>query len=1181
MTEAQYASIAGTLSADLTDVDFKPSPAAIARRSISIFSRRGTEDQDTKASSINQAAMSRCTSNKIGDRQQTWFRRKSLEARGSREHPKGTILKAVPPAERLRMLRLEEEMATSPNDEILSAISEHPAIQQVWTTNPHTTAQDQTSPSTSIRSGKLRNQGNAHRTESTKIRDANNRIGVWVDGVTHWDLVEPTSPRQLKSEDVELLRQQYHDLVDHSDPRPTLKVAIPGSTPVADVESSGPVAKLREQRMSAPTAPASIVNRFGNAPTPAILFRPTTNDFERAVEATESSSDPKKPTSGPLVEYRHSSASTASSNVQPSDVSVYSQRSSTTSVDPTWVDDLAQHRSTSPELACQEENSLRALNADFSNNDDASPFPDLNKPLPKVPCPNRMRAAPAPPSTPAERVLWRSMRSTSLPNFQRLNHFALVPIVPRIKTASPSLLNLEIIDAEFIRASPHALGVSDIASEPDSPTLSQAEHDLHAQLGTISEALRDSATDTTVALADAQRGTLHAANAPSASMGVAGDTTEPGFLKRADSVRSVMQPPSRAPTLPKRSRKREWRTSSPVATSATTPPSGPSIKAPGRRRSESLLIASSDAPHPQDVKSNQVHRSGSERLYTGVNSLHHGVTLDRPTYHHPELNGFRTSDTSGDATQNFPFRDHELDLADASPEEDVLLRIMSALCFMGDLFNMAVINKGMYRVFKENELHLIKAVAGNQSPAGWELREWRLMTRDHEADMSDEAASQPSAASNYLRSQRRDEAVINQMRTLILTHCQTFIRRETALAFAYPRHPDAQRFTDAFWRIWTFCTIFGCRKGREEDITGQLDWLKGGLFANNSSSSATVITNLDFDMGSVLLNAPEHFAQGNAEGLSATQLFDLTELWNCLSSLLAGYQGQVLDARRCGVFDDCEVRDGDVELEEHMLEEWLAFVLTLGPQAVLDLANHADNDTSAGFELARANGWTKWTPSETGSRATFLKEPVARLYEERISAAAMMTQDPHEPERKETARKRVAALAAEIRLRRQTSGYKRLPVIDMHSERPMSMISRCSSIAPPRPMHDLETSNVHPALRRQSYFSQPAGPSSLRSHEGIISPLSHTPTVASAASAYPGAQCSTRPISTIIEDRVGPFNRSSLASLEGRADTTVEIAVRKITDMGFNRAQATHALRMTDMGDGLRVDRAVDLLLRN
>ena len=45
------------------------------------------------------------------------------------------------------------------------------------------------------------------------------------------------------------------------------------------------------------------------------------------------------------------------------------------------------------------------------------------------------------------------------------------------------------------------------------------------------------------------------------------------------------------------------------------------------------------------------------------------------------------------------------------------------------------------------------------------------------------------------------------------------------------------------------------------------------------------------------------------------------------------------------------------------------------------------------------------------------------------------------------------------------------------------------------------------------------------------------------------------------------------------AENTVERAVQKIIDMGFSAAEAGEALRVTDMGNGLRIDRAIDLLL--
>ena len=67
----------------------------------------------------------------------------------------------------------------------------------------------------------------------------------------------------------------------------------------------------------------------------------------------------------------------------------------------------------------------------------------------------------------------------------------------------------------------------------------------------------------------------------------------------------------------------------------------------------------------------------------------------------------------------------------------------------------------------------------------------------------------------------------------------------------------------------------------------------------------------------------------------------------------------------------------------------------------------------------------------------------------------------------------------------------------------------------------------------------------------------------------------------IVEDRVKTFNRMSLQKFgSGVPENTAERAVKRITDMGFCDSQAREALRMTDMGDGLRVDRALDMLLR-
>lgn len=58
---------------------------------------------------------------------------------------------------------------------------------------------------------------------------------------------------------------------------------------------------------------------------------------------------------------------------------------------------------------------------------------------------------------------------------------------------------------------------------------------------------------------------------------------------------------------------------------------------------------------------------------------------------------------------------------------------------------------------------------------------------------------------------------------------------------------------------------------------------------------------------------------GNEGGLSAEQLFDMMELWNCLGVLLQGFQGRTADARKFGIYEDTDVRGGDIDGEELML----------------------------------------------------------------------------------------------------------------------------------------------------------------------------------------------------------------------------------------------------------------------
>ena len=67
-----------------------------------------------------------------------------------------------------------------------------------------------------------------------------------------------------------------------------------------------------------------------------------------------------------------------------------------------------------------------------------------------------------------------------------------------------------------------------------------------------------------------------------------------------------------------------------------------------------------------------------------------------------------------------------------------------------------------------------------------------------------------------------------------------------------------------------------------------------------------------------------------------------------------------------------------------VVEEWVWYLLTLGPSVILDLATPSDQAGSNGFVIAAENGWTSWSlPAEGMSRSTFLKEAVTRVYQER------------------------------------------------------------------------------------------------------------------------------------------------------------------------------------------------------
>jgi hypothetical protein len=541
--------------------------------------------------------------------------------------------------------------------------------------------------------------------------------------------------------------------------------------------------------------------------------------------------------------------------------------------------------------------------------------------------------------------------------------------------------------------------------------------------------------------------------------------------------------------------------------------------------------------------------------------------------------------------------DDEFTKVDAQAAEVVVYHILSKLSSLDDLFNTAVSNKAFYRVFKANELVLMRKVLHTMSPAAWEHRETSLLNTEM-AEPNSAAPAPTVTPSSYFLGYSGDADVIDGLKEMILERCQSLIRSETLFEIQSENDLESSRVDAALWRIWTFCRIFGSNKGREDDLIAQMDWLRGGLLAHQDSCTSTISTSDSFYISSVLLSAPEHFARGNNGGLTAEELYDMLEMWNCLSSITGDLVGQTEQARQFGVYDNTDIRGGDIDGEEAMLgkfsniitrshaaidqytEEWHSYVLTLGLSPILDIASHVAANTSAAFTLAHQNNWTDWTPPAMGgSRGPFLREAVSRLYEERI-CEVFSPQQVQMQEMRSIRRARGASFASELRERRKLSGNS---VHSVHSERPMSgwegVVDRLDASA-------LKMS------QQQDVFDGSSSPTVVARHPSIAMPkrkalpppppmrLAPAPPPMRPAPSPPTAEFSSPP--PYVDHRANwqhPLQRA-LQSDDDPSANSAEKAIFRIVEMGFTHEEAKGALKITDMGDGLQLDRAIEFLLR-
>ncbi|MCJ1466816.1 hypothetical protein MMC07_005437 [Pseudocyphellaria aurata] len=507
----------------------------------------------------------------------------------------------------------------------------------------------------------------------------------------------------------------------------------------------------------------------------------------------------------------------------------------------------------------------------------------------------------------------------------------------------------------------------------------------------------------------------------------------------------------------------------------------------------------------------------------------------------------------------------------ADAAEQVLLRILENLDNLQDLFNTATVSRGFYRTFKHHELPLMKNALYGMSPAAWELREMSSPYPELEdaGKTSSKASPKPGyTPSLYLQHYMRDMYIMIALKSMILIHCESFLRPDTITALAGGETVRASQIDDAFWRVWTFCRLFGCGTNREDDIVGQMDWLRGGVLARqHRRKTSTVDMGADVDMDSVTFNAPPGFGQGNSGGLSAEDLFDMTEIWTCLGVLVRGFQGKRKEARDFGIFEKSNIAPGDVEKEDAVLEEWTYHLLTLAPPIVLDVTSPT-SPTAATFAHARSRGYTTWSPPSKGeSRSTFLKEAVSRVYQEKMlqrhpTINIASTPDCSSPiaspllEEILATRQRIADHGAVIRAKRNDPAFKAQPPSE---ERPMS--------------------NFPDVIARLE------NPPAVTQHSSSAATLS---TLAPSTYLHPSTSSLTTNSPTSVAAPVVPLRSSSLEKhfvsnvhvpLGPQVRDPVDVAVDRLVAMGFDEKKSKKALADTDSGNTIDFEKAVDKLV--
>ena len=497
----------------------------------------------------------------------------------------------------------------------------------------------------------------------------------------------------------------------------------------------------------------------------------------------------------------------------------------------------------------------------------------------------------------------------------------------------------------------------------------------------------------------------------------------------------------------------------------------------------------------------------------------------------------------------------------ADAAEEIILRILSKLDNLRDLLSAAVISKGFYVTYKRHQESLVKTVLFKMSPAAWEFQ----------------AITAPSTKPFpcYQQTHKQSVESLTALRSLIIVKCDVLLSPEMLAGLVGADENKSAQIDNALWRIWTFCQRFGRNTGCVDDIKAQCDWLDGGKSRRARSQDRSQAS---------------FFGIGNGCGLSRRELCDMAELWTCLSTLLEHLRCDVVGARRAGVFKTCPI--DALHDEDHYLQEWIFYIMTLGPAVVLELSA-VDFDQAAHLEFV------SWKPlCADSSRSQFLRQAIRVVYKNRLLAEAEIRATGATVPRRASKRVRRSAnidetvarhecpssrescsspppgsSAVDDRLwktRRQT--LPATPLTDKSDS--MTALHGITVPAPLRPIHTTPA-QVHSQHKPTSPIS-PTTPTlvqSLALHPNASTKVGSSlfPAEDSSASSSP----TTSPYSpTRAYDHFARLRGSRVIDPVDRAMATL------VDEMGFSVADAKRGLAQSEDGFGVNVEFAVNVLLR-